>query len=72
MRGKEANRVVNVGRCLPPKRNGITSEIPATPFKTKIRATFQREKVMVIARHVIANGLERRRKNVTREACEGA
>ena len=24
--------MVNVSRCLPPKRNGITGKIPATPF----------------------------------------
>lgn len=67
MRAKEADRVVNVGRCLPPKRNGINGKIPATPFKTKIRATFQREEDMVIARLIIANRLEKRRKNVTRD-----
>lgn len=70
MRGKEADRVVNVGRCLPPKRNGTTGKIPATPFKTKIMATFQREE-MVIARLIIPNRLERRKENVTRKPRKG-
>ena len=71
MRGKEADRVVNVGRCFPPKRNGVTSKIPATPFKTKIRAAFWREEDMIKAQLIIANRLERRRENVTGEPCKG-
>ena len=59
MRGKETDRVVNVGRCFLPKRNGgVTGKIPATPFKTEIRAAFWREEEMVIARLIITNRLE--------------
>ena len=71
MRGKEADRVVNVGRCFPPKRNGVTGKIPATPFKTKIRAAFWREEDMIITRLIIANRLERRRENETGEPRKG-
>ena len=40
MTGKDADRVVNLGRCFPPKRNGINGKILATPLETKIRAAF--------------------------------
>jgi len=63
MRGKEADGVVSVGRCFPPKRNGVTGKIPATPFKTKVRAALWREEDMIIARLIKQTGTKKGKRN---------
>lgn len=60
MRVKKINRMINEGGGFPTDRDIVTHKIPAGPLKAKIGATRRRKKNMVIARIVVANGLEGR------------
>ena len=50
--------MINEGGGFPIERDSVTHKIPAGPLKAKIEATRRRKKNMVIARIVVANGLE--------------